>query len=123
MGRFAPLLPEIILSIGGTILMLAAAFAGEPHLELCLERVQVDDVGGGVGELGLAQRIGGPVRALLLLGKLDAEKLAHQVLEAVPISVGPGEARGDLRAVKGAGHDAPTVEQDGDVEAREMEDF
>ena len=27
MGRFAPLLPEIILSIGGTILMIAAAFA------------------------------------------------------------------------------------------------
>ncbi len=28
MGRFAPLLPELILSIGGTILMLVAAFAG-----------------------------------------------------------------------------------------------
>ena len=28
MGRFAPLLPEIILSIGGTILMMVAAFAG-----------------------------------------------------------------------------------------------
>ena len=28
MGRFAPLLPELILSIGGTILMLVAAFTG-----------------------------------------------------------------------------------------------
>jgi NADH-quinone oxidoreductase subunit N len=28
MGRFAPLLPELILSIGGTILMLLAAFTG-----------------------------------------------------------------------------------------------
>ena len=28
MGRFAPLLPELILSIGGTILMIGAAFAG-----------------------------------------------------------------------------------------------
>jgi NADH-quinone oxidoreductase subunit N len=28
MGRFAPILPELILSIGGTILMMAAAFAG-----------------------------------------------------------------------------------------------
>src|SRR6185295_5512410 len=28
MGRLAPLLPELILSIGGTILMLVAAFAG-----------------------------------------------------------------------------------------------
>jgi NADH-quinone oxidoreductase subunit N len=28
MGRFAPLLPELILSIGGTILMIVAAFAG-----------------------------------------------------------------------------------------------
>jgi len=28
MGRFAPLLPELILSIGGTILMMVAAFAG-----------------------------------------------------------------------------------------------
>jgi NADH-quinone oxidoreductase subunit N len=28
MGRFAPILPELILSIGGTILMMIAAFAG-----------------------------------------------------------------------------------------------
>ena len=28
MGRFAPLLPELILSIGGTILMMVAAFTG-----------------------------------------------------------------------------------------------
>src|ERR1044071_2768404 len=28
MGRFAPLLPELILSVGGTILMIVAAFAG-----------------------------------------------------------------------------------------------
>ena len=27
MGRFAPLLPELILSIGGTIMMIVAAFA------------------------------------------------------------------------------------------------
>ena len=26
MGRFAPILPELILSIGGTILMMVAAF-------------------------------------------------------------------------------------------------
>src|SRR4051812_10817174 len=28
MGRFAPILPELILSIGGAMLMLVAAFAG-----------------------------------------------------------------------------------------------
>src|SRR5437762_4373141 len=28
MSRFAPLLPELILSIGGTVLMMVAAFAG-----------------------------------------------------------------------------------------------
>src|SRR5439155_547636 len=28
MGRFAPLLPELILSIGGTVLMMVAAFTG-----------------------------------------------------------------------------------------------
>ena len=28
MGRFAAILPELILSIGGTILMMVAAFAG-----------------------------------------------------------------------------------------------
>ena len=28
MGRFAPILPELILSIGATVLMVAAAFAG-----------------------------------------------------------------------------------------------
>src|SRR4051794_25160050 len=28
MGRFAPILPELILSLGATVLMIAAAFAG-----------------------------------------------------------------------------------------------
>ena len=28
MGRFAPILPELILSIGGVILMMVAAFTG-----------------------------------------------------------------------------------------------
>ena len=28
MGRFAPILPELILSIGGIVLMMVAAFAG-----------------------------------------------------------------------------------------------
>src|SRR5438094_5740245 len=28
MGRFAPILPELILSVGGTILMMVAAFTG-----------------------------------------------------------------------------------------------
>ena len=32
MGRFAALLPELILSIGGTILMMVAAFTGRPRI-------------------------------------------------------------------------------------------
>ena len=33
MGRFAPLLPELILSIGGTILMMVAAFCSKYEAE------------------------------------------------------------------------------------------
>ena len=47
MDRFAPILPEIILSIGGTILMMVAAFAGRR----------------GAGLVGLRARDGGEAQA------------------------------------------------------------
>ena len=56
-------------------------------------------VGGRVGELRLGQRVGPPVGRLLLLGDLDAEQFARQVLEPVPVGVGAGELGGDLGAI------------------------
>ena len=50
-----------------------AAFALEHGVELLAQRVQIENVGGGVGELGVAQRLGAPVGGLLLLGDLDAD--------------------------------------------------
>src|SRR5436190_19419821 len=67
------------------------ALAGEPRSEALLERVQMEDVGGGVGELRLAQRVGGPVGTLLHLRELDIEEVLDQVLEPVPVGVGTGQ--------------------------------
>ncbi len=64
-----------------------------------LQGVQVQHVGGGVLELRLRQRLGAPVRGLLLLREIDAEQFPHEILEPVPVGIGAREPRGDLGAV------------------------
>ena len=54
----------------------------------------------------LRQRVGAPVRRLLLLREIDAEQFLHEVLEPVPVGVGARELGGDLGAVDRARHDA-----------------
>jgi len=71
-----------------------------------------------VGELVRA-----PVRALLLLGQVDAEQLRAEVLQAVAVGVGARQLGGDLGAVHGLGDDAQVLRQHGDVEAAEVEDL
>ena len=43
------------------------ALPGQHDVQLVLQRVQVEHIGGRVGELGVAQRLGAPVGGLLLL--------------------------------------------------------
>src|SRR5918996_561645 len=52
---------------------LATPFAREHGLELVLERMQMQHVGRRIGKLGVGQRGGAPVRALLLLRHVDAQ--------------------------------------------------
>src|SRR5262245_15118601 len=100
-----------------------SAFAGEHGVELGLERVQVEHVAGGVVLLLVRQLVRAPVGALLLLGKVDAEELAAQVLEAVAIGVGARQLGSDLGAVDGLGKHAPMLRQHGDIEAPEVKDL
>ena len=70
-------------------------------VELRLQGVQMQDVGRRIVLLLVGQLVGAPVGALLLLGQLDAEQLAAQVLQAVAVGVGPDQLGGDLGAVDG----------------------
>ena len=83
------------------------ALAREHGVELGLQRVQVEHVGGGVVLLLVGELVGAPVGALLLLGQVDAEQLPAQVLEAVAVGVGARQLGGDLGAVDGPGHRRP----------------
>ena len=90
---------------------------------MAFEGVQVQDIRGGVGELLLGQRLGAPVGGLLLLGKVDAQQLPAEVLEAEPVGEGAGELGGDLGALDRLAAHAQRMLEHGDVEAAEMEEL
>src|SRR5215510_12372851 len=99
------------------------AFAGEHGIELGLERVQVEHVARGVVLLLICQFVRTPIGALLLLGEVDAEELAAQVLEAVAVGVGACQLGSDLGAVDGLCKHTQMLCQHGDIEAAEMKDL
>ncbi len=68
-------------------------------VKLLAQGVQMQHVRCGIGELRFAQRIGPPIGRLLLLGDLDVEQLARQVLESMPVGIGSRDLRGDLGAI------------------------
>ena len=68
-----------------------------------LERMQVEDVGGGIGDLRVGESWAPQSEALLLLGQVDAEQLARQVLQPVPVGIGARQPRRDLGAIDRAG--------------------
>ena len=67
-------------------------------IELVPKRMQMQHVGGGIGDLRLRQRAGTPVRELLLLGQFDPQKVAGDVFQAVLVGIGARQPRGDLGA-------------------------
>ena len=85
--------------------------------------MEVDDVGGRIGDLRLGELFGAPVRELLLFGEVDAQHLAHEILQAVLVGIGPGDPGSDLGAVQRRRHDAERAVERADVEPREMEDL
>ena len=99
-GEAGEIEPRPLRQIGeGGARQPVAPLAREHRVELLAQRVQMQHVGGGVGELRVAERLRAPVGRLLLLGDLDAEQLARQILEAVPVGVGARQLGGDLGAI------------------------
>ena len=80
-------------------------------------------VGGRIGDLCLGELLGAPVGELLLLGEVDAEHLAHQVLEPMLVRIGSRQPRRDFGAIDRDRHDPERAIERGDIETGEMKDF
>lgn len=102
---------------------MRAPFAGEHRVQPKLEPVQVEYIRGGVGELLLRKFRRCPIRTLLLLGKLNAEKFRCQIFQSMPIGIGAGEFRGNFGAVDRCRHHTEIVAENGHVEAGEMKNL
>ena len=57
---------------------------------------------------------------LLLLGQIDTQKVAHQILQAVPVGIGAHQPGGDLGAIDRLGIHPEMAAQHAKVEAGEM---
>ena len=73
----------------------------QQRVEFCLERVKMKHIGGGIAELLWRERGLAPIRGLLLLRNFHPQKLAAQVLQAVPVGKGTHELCGNFGAVHG----------------------
>ena len=97
--------------------------AREKGIERLLQTVQMQHIGGGIVELGGRELCGAPVGLLLLLGDVDTQQIAQEILQTVAVREGPGELGGDLGAVDRGCQHAEGVIEHGDVEAAEMEEL
>ena len=102
---------------------LGPPLARQPRVQRRAEPVQVENVRGGILDLRLAQLGRAPVARLLLLGDVDLEKLARQILQPMSVGIGPDQPRGDLGAIDRSRQHAEAVEQHRDVEPPEMEEL
>ena len=100
-----------------------AAFALQEDIKLCLELVQIKDIGGRIGKLFLGQLCRSPVGGLLLLGHVHADQFPREIFQAMPVGVGPHQPGGDLGAVDRAGHHTERMAQDCHIEARIVKDL
>ena len=69
-----------------------AALPGQHGIELFPQGMEVKHVGGGIGDLGVGELLGAPIGKLLLLGNVDAEEVADQILEPVLVGIGAHQA-------------------------------
>src|ERR1700686_5442013 len=70
-----------------------APFARQHRIESRAQVVQVEDVGGGIALLLLAQGRGAPIRALLLFLEFDPEQILAQIAQPVPVPEGTHQPR------------------------------
>ena len=82
--------------------------------------MQMGDIAGGIGELLFGQFAGAPVGALLLLRQFHAQKLAHQIFQAMPVGIGAHQLGSDLGAIDRLAIDLQILPEHPDIEAREM---
>ena len=61
--------------------------------------MQIKHIACGIGHLGGFQFAGSPVRALLLFGDIDSEKLIAEVFQTVAVGIGADQLGGDLGAI------------------------
>ena len=75
------------------------AFARQHCVELIPQSMKIKHVGRGVSDLRLAQVLRAPVGRLLLLGQIDTEQFARQILQAVAVGRASSAARACRRSV------------------------
>ena len=96
------------------------AFTHQKRLEPRPERVQMQHVARGIGQLLAAQLGRSPVGGLLLLAQLDAEQFAAKVLQPMPIGERADQLGRDLGAFDGRAGYSERVLQRGHVKTGEV---
>ncbi len=102
---------------------LVAALPHQHGVQPLFERMQIEHVGGSVGNLRVGEFRRTPIRQLQLLRQVVPQNLANQVLEAVLVGVGAGEPRGDLGAIDRFRHPAKGIAKHGKVETGEVKNL
>ena len=82
--------------------------------------MQIEHIRGGIVDLRRAQLCSPPVRALLLLGDVNAEQVLQQVPKTMPVSIGAHQLASDLGAIDRRGDRPKGVHHRGNVETSEM---
>ncbi len=98
----------------------AASLARKAGFKLVVQRVEVEHIRGGIFDLSRGQLVRAPVRALLLLGDIDAQHFLKQEFQPVPVGIGAPQFRGDLGTIDRRSQHAKAMQQNGDIETAEM---
>ena len=97
------------------------SFADQHGFKAFLDGMQVQHIGGRILQLRIAQRFRAPVGALLGLGQVNACDFAGDILQPMPVGIGPRQFGGDLGAPdRRAIHAQPALDH-ADVKPRKVE--
>lgn len=99
------------------------AFPDQPGCEDGFELMQIQYIGRGIIQLRICEHVAGPVRALLLFGQINTQKLFAQIFETMSICICPDQARGDFRTEYRVDIDTEVALHDGHIEPREVENL
>ena len=99
---------------------LSASLARQHSVKFLFQPVQISDIVCCIGELLFSQVRRAPIRALLLLRKVDIQEFFDQIFEAVLIGIRSHQLRGRSRAVHGRGGNPEISSHRGDIEPSEV---